>query len=438
MLRALAEAIYEYDPLPAARNFVAIVNEMLPEGYLTLFEKYDIVETIEGHCNPADFSVYYSRVFGWSARAAIRGAEDLVNKVIQQPIEPEELNPLIRLLELIADDLPGEVGQNCRRWADNVAKNIDDSMPATGWAVKQAELLRAYRTTEHGRAVRAVPSNAYIVFLIESYDVQPEDSFQLSCWLYFGEKLEKKIYTAERPLALPVLRSRVPDLIKEALELAEQSLPAGPRPLVEFILPREQMNLPVETWYIDVPHRSLATLFPVVIRDLDRQNDVTQRNMSHGKWNMINRSASAAAAISKWITCADEPFGERQLYQAMLSDAMTAVGLTFPPDYSVHKFNIRELLDSGIAVALWPHQCHHAQNSDSQQLPLSFNAIIDMLASLGADRAIGDLPYIIYDCRRSDGADAMGGVALLWDPPARIVKLDTHKFASPVRMESTG
>ena len=434
MLRQFAEAIAYYDTLDAAGNFLDLVNEMLPESYLTLIEKYDIIDLIEEHGDLINFGRYYFQIVGRSATARIRGAEDLVNEVIQQMVEPDELNPLVRLLEFIADELSGEARQRCRKWAEDIAKNIDSSTPANDSTVKQVELLRSYRTTGQGKAVSAAPGNAYIVFLLEPYDVQ--DSFELSCWLYFGEKLDKKIYTAERPLALPVLRSRVSDLIKEALELAEQRFPAGST-LVEFILPREQMNLPVETWYVDVPYMSLATLFPVVIRDLERQRNSVLRTASQGKWQRIDRSASVTAAISRWITCADQPFDKRELYHYMLSDSMTVVALTFPPDYTVHKFSIYELLDSGIGVALWPHQCHHVSNSAHEQLPLSLTAIRDKLEHLSADLSIGDLPNVIYKWRRTDSADAMGGVALLWDAPVRIVKLDGHKFASPPRMEPT-
>src|SRR5262249_25137303 len=147
--------------------------------------------------------------------------------------------------------------------------------------------------------------DAYIVFLLEPYDVQPRSHFWLSCWMYFGDRLIKKLDAISRPLGLADLMPRVAKLIMDAVELAEQCNGQGFRPLVEFILPREQINLAVESWYLGAPHRSLATQFPIVVRDLKRQQDATLRYLCRDKWDKIDPASTLRTAISRWIKCTD-------------------------------------------------------------------------------------------------------------------------------------
>ena len=48
-LRCLADIIQRYDQSQHALNFVNVVNELLPEGYTTLREKYAIIEFLAQH-----------------------------------------------------------------------------------------------------------------------------------------------------------------------------------------------------------------------------------------------------------------------------------------------------------------------------------------------------------------------------------------------------
>jgi hypothetical protein len=438
-LRALAQVVLWLYDSDNAVAFVRLVDEILPESYLTLARKHEIIDFIAHECRQEKLVQYYLEVTGHSPASVIRDAGELIsqlaNQTMQEIPDDEELNRLAHLLDVMSEDLAYEAALKCRIWADDITQNIDDSAPTGTAGTKQVDLLQQRRASKRRREMSTETVDAYIVFLLEPYDVQPRSHFWLSCWMYFGERLIKKFDTASLPLGIPDLRPRAAELITEAIELAEQCNGQGFRPLVEFILPRDQINLTVESWHLGASYRSLATQFPIVVIDLRRQQDATLRYASRDKWAKINQADSLRTAISRWIKCSDAPFGDGDLYHDMLSDSMTAIGLTFPPVQSAHQFQLDELLDAGIPLALWPHQCHHILPRNGPQ-PANSMSIQETFAQVGADRHVQDLPHLIWQWRRSrQVADDAGGIALLWDDPTRIVKLEAYQFASPARTE---
>jgi vWA-MoxR associated protein C-terminal domain len=435
-LRALATILASIDKSDPAVAFFTLVNQILPEGYLTLSEKYEIIDLLDRSCDRAKIGFYYSQVLDRDPPIIIHNAEDLVNSLGQAASDPESLSPLVQAIDLIADDIADvRAAAECRKHAETVSARIDDSTPPGSASVSQIEQLHARHMARRKYAQTAGIDNAYIVLLLDPYHVNPDDQFLLSCCLYYEEQLIHK-FSVERPLSLADVSTRAIGMINDALERAEGRRSAKFRPLVEFILPRDQINLPVESWYAESSYRSLATQFAVVVRDLQRQSDPILRLACRTKWGRVETlSTSDVMPISKWITCSDDPRGPGELYQCLLPDSMIIIGLTFPPEYSIHKFQMKELLDTGIPVAFWPHKCDHAAHAKGSRASEAYEEFKIKFTELCASRPIRDLPHIIYELRKVSFTDVESGVALLWDDPARIVKPSQYKLASPTRQD---
>jgi hypothetical protein len=433
-LRALAQLLGILDGSVPANRFCDLVNEMLPESFLTLPEKHELIDLLDRSCPGDRLGLYYAQAAGRDPDTALRDAGDFINRLGQEPEDPDLLAPLIQALEVIADDLPATEAGAYREHADEIAIRIDADRPPGGDARPQFEQLRARRQAGAGPA-KAVAESPYIILRVDPSDVRPREQFELSCLLYYGDRLVKKLYTGDR-LTLAEVRAKTVALISEALEMAEQRLGTSFRPMVEFILPRDQINLAVEGWHGEVPYLSLATQFAVVVRDLSRQQDASKRHACRQKWRHAEEKLrSNGLAVSWWITCSDEPHGPGALYLSLLADTMTAVGLTFPPDGEAHHFQVDELLDAGIPVALWPHACDHGSPPGAAQASKTYAEFRDKLTKLLAQKPMSELPHIVHELRRSipGMSEPDGGVALLWDDPDRVVQPSKYRLAAPHR-----
>jgi hypothetical protein len=437
-LRVLANIIDSIDQSTPAAQFCQLVDEILPESNLTLAGKYDIIDLLVRSCRTERLASYYFEAVGRDPDPVLVDAEDLVSRLGQDLGDPEQLDPLIRVLEVIADDLGiTAAARECRERADELAARIDVRAAPDGIQQPQTQHLRARRGSRAGAPAgsQAEIDTAYIILRIDPSDVRPQDQFDLSCLLYYEDRFIGKLYSGER-LSLADVQSTSIQLINQALERAEQRRSSRFRPVVEFVLPREQINLAVESWHGKSSYLSLATQFAVVVRDLQRQHDASQRHASREKWHGAGQVLrSRGLAISRWISCSDEPQGPGELYLMLLAEPGLAVGLTFPPDCGPHHLPVHELLDSGMPVALWPHACDHAPGAEDSQASKSYAEFRDKLTTMTAERPMSDLPHIVHDLRRTvpELTRTGHGVALLWDDPARAVVPEQYRLAAPRR-----
>lgn len=187
---------------------------------------------------------------------------------------------------------------------------------------------------------------------------------------------------------------------------------------LEFVLPFELINLPVDRWARDsseVPSVPLALHYPVVVRSLDR--------LSHGDWHRRWRN--------RWIRLMQDQPISRSVFMSTQQDHGTAVALearlssdddcvalvlSEPPaaDRPHGHQEVRAALYSGLPVVIW-----HREQSSTQE----FRNALEALLADGLRR----LPERLAALRRQAAActpesqeNHLGRhLTVLWDDPDR-------------------
>ncbi|MGI5376114.1 effector-associated domain 2-containing protein [Streptomyces sp. CA-251387] len=186
---------------------------------------------------------------------------------------------------------------------------------------------------------------------------------------------------------------------------------------LEFVLPFELLNLPVDWWPRDpgeVPHVPLAVDYPVVIRSLDRlQNTAWHRFWRH-RWEQL--AVGEHASESVYMNVARTNGDHLRGLEARLGDNEHYVALVLSePPLPGREYGQRELqaaLRSGLPVVIW-----HRANRSTQE----FRDVLGTLLDEGLQR----FPAKVAAYRRRAAIDGENGthlgrhLAVLWDDPDR-------------------
>jgi hypothetical protein len=435
-LHELADILYTNDGGEFSRQFLVLVQELLPERYLTLKEKFDAIDGIQEQCSSEKFDQYYRTVVKRDPAVKLHDAAELVFRAQQDVRQVGELDPLIHVMALVARDARDpDVARAYTMRAEDYASRIDEARGDEGG---DTQLERLHRILE---GLESEPrtddgSSAYIVLRLDPWNSRPLDHFLLTSWLYRGDELRRKFDAADgRPLKLAEVELEAMRLINDSLEIADQWQGAHFSPVIEFILPRKQMNLAVESWSMEEDgYRPLGMEYVVVIRDLHRQKTATQRAAWRERWERIgDGSLPAEEVITKWIACSEQPYPPGELYRYLKRAGVMAAGLTFPPEQPIHEFRIDDLLNTGMPIAVWPHSCCHAVAGGKPQVNEMYLAFKEEICRLSQGHPIRELPEIIQQLRVdiTDFGDATSGVALLWDDPSRLVRPAGFELSTP-------
>jgi hypothetical protein len=439
-LQELARLLMKYDESDFSAEFELTVNELLPELYLTLQEKAHVVNSLHGQCQSGNLGRYYRAVVKRDPVEKIHDVEELVFRV-HQDARHTGLDPLIHIIALTAKDArdPAVISEYIK-YAEDYAQRADKITSARGVHASQvAQLRRVLDASERGHGTLEDRS-AYIVLRLDPWNPRPLDHFLLTSWLYCGDELVRKFDVGDKPLKLTEVKLEAIRVINGALEIAEQRESARSSPVIEFILPRNQMNLAVESWSIeeedDLP---LGMQFVVVIRDLYRQKTASQRAAWRERWERVgDGSAPSEEVITRWIACADQPFARGELYRDLRRSDVTGAGLTFPPESRIHEFRLGEMLNTGMPIAVWPHSCCHVLTGSTRQDGDEGLAFKEQLCRLSSGHPIRELPQIVQKLRLdiTRFGDVTSGVALLWDDPRRIVRPPDYELSTPTEQET--
>jgi vWA-MoxR associated protein C-terminal domain len=440
-LDQLARWLFLYESSDNSGKFLQLARKLLPEGYLTLQEKADAIELLEPSARRESFGSYYRAVVRREADRPFDSLPDLITQAAEDWPGGDGLDPLLHIIALVARDTADRIrAMEHGRRAREYAARIDNARPAGGSTPSQADLIRRELARPAAARPRGPDEIAHIVLRLDPYSPMPDDLFFLSSWLFFGDQLVDRPSASSKALSLQGIKSEVIQLINDSIARAEQHSPQRFDSVIEFILPRAQMNLPVEKWSISpgqpVP---LGTQYVVVIRDLDRQREPIRRQSWRDRWDRVGDGSTAAEqVISRWISCT-EKFPEGELYRQMCLNETTGAGLTFPPESLVHDLKIWELLDSGMPIAVWPHQCGHTAigaTRDGTGNGAAVNGRAQFrqeFCAMSSGHPIRDLPGIVKRLRTKsdDLSDEHSGIALLWDDPTRIMNPAGFRLSAP-------
>ncbi|MFE6409693.1 hypothetical protein ACFVOR_22495 [Streptomyces sp. NPDC057837] len=282
---------------------------------------------------------------------------------------------------------------------------------AARWGLGDALDRRRYDSPWTGRVSAAI-HDEHLAIRIRPAPFD-EDHYSVSHWFHSDARSPHFEGRRDSPvIPFSDLQRTVSDVISE-VERAEGDRPGHLR--LEFVLPLDLINLPVESWPLDAedPHLVLGAAYPaVVIRSLDRLLD----ERWHRRWRLRWQKLKDEPTSSSWyISVPDRgPRHHEKVLAGMLDERQVAVVLSEPPEQDRPRgcLEIKAALRTGYPVVVW----HRTSESTAEFR----QALSDLLADGFADL----LPRIT---RFRQEAAALGSehdhigrnLAVLWDDPDR-------------------
>lgn len=250
------------------------------------------------------------------------------------------------------------------------------------------------------------PSVAFLVVQIE-VDPLDRDTYIVRPWRHLGSGWAPELGTEFRG-NLTEIQAQVADLVTEA----ETGWAANADDIrLEFMLPRQLLDLPVERWLNgddDLP-QPLGLRYPVTVRSLERMR--SQR--WHREWRRRWRAARTTSARSTlWINSQSDP---RKILADLVADNKTvamAIDDQLPEFDGFSADPVSVGLMSGVPILIW-----HRGGDVS---PAFAKTVRDILAD-GVDhlpervRALRGEAFAAADPEAHIGSS----LALMWDNPER-------------------
>jgi hypothetical protein len=433
-LQCLAHVISFVDRSDAALTFRQYVEREYPNEFLAPRERDDLIRELDPLVPRSKLITYYRAATDELTQIRFENLDQVVSEIEQMPWD-EPGHPLIRLIEIIADNAGSKsAAQTARQWSDLLADRIDIVHGNTA----ERESLDRLRSNPASlsAAVLGKPT-----LTVELHPIPPRpEHYHFVARLFLGHTRTEKIFQSEDsdPLTLPVIKEKFVQVLDSALTMADRTDPNVSGMDLEFLLPRNLLGLPIEEWTNRKPaYRSLGVQFVVVVRDLARLDDLACRLAWKEKWATMQQHADDAyTTLHRWITCDVEPGEPGQVYRDLLACDCVSIGLTFPPWDGAHTFELAEALDAGMPIAVWPHACQHSGSPKAERPETAAANFKEMLSQQLAGHPLTELPKIVRRLRMTHQLAPGQGMTLLWDDPTRLPDPDNYNLAAPKPQES--
>ncbi|WP_320068906.1 effector-associated domain 2-containing protein [Micromonospora sp. RTGN7] len=248
-----------------------------------------------------------------------------------------------------------------------------------------AQLAKDWGVTDQLDASQPSPptptGTAYLVIQFEKYGGD-DDTYIMSHWYQWASPVWQPIRGEDRHVPYTELEAAVDQVINETeRRWADQ---AG-AVTIEFVLPWQLINEPVDTWRKELHSRMpspLTTEYPLVIRSLER----IRASQWHRVWRSRWRDLADRDSERKLVRCAASHHADVQL-EATLKRENAIVVLVLSESPTADSVGERQLLvalRSGVPAIVWH------RNSPSKE------DLCQTVASMVGDRASGsgltDLP----------------------------------------------
>lgn len=307
----------------------------------------------------------------------------------------QRVPPCMLFVWLVADQLPGDRAEPLRRLLDRLAQQ---------WGITDAFQRARYRLSPAPGAERW---DAALLILIEPATIAPH--FAVRHWYQWSPD-EWPVPGEDQLVPRDGLELAVQDIVAAA----EADATAGfGRLRIEFLLPVDLLNLPVERWSKENdPADGPVPLYrhhPVVVRSLERIRDRRRHLAWRTRWHTLQEAPHAA----DWV--ASKGAGHRLEEEITRDERIVTMVLSEPPPGSSEGAarEIRIALRTGIPIVIW----HRSEPPGPPFLRL----VEDLVAGGG----MAELPDRASQLRitASMNEDEMGtgrGLVLLWDDPSRL------------------
>ncbi|MFF5262193.1 hypothetical protein ACFY4C_24925 [Actinomadura viridis] len=331
-IHALVEAVETFHrgsrPMLAVR---AIVEELLPEPLLRPSERRELRQLVLALEAQGMDEFYLAALPALYRRAvgpvgpppdrALRGVQDVVAQLEEAPLGTDGVPPLLVFVDDLAGYAKGATATALEEWTGRFAERF-------GLGPERLQRLRALRRSALAPAASA-PSPVRDAFLV--IECRPDgaapDRFLISAWLQLAGEPGVMLRCDEEPQPLGRLPALVEALLVEDGRVAARE---NPELTVEFVLPRELLNLPFDQFTITVAGlpRRLGIEHPVVMRSLDRLRHQALRHNWRRKWERL-RDEPGSATVT-WIGEPGRYDGE-ELYTLLSEPSSVGLALAFPP-----------------------------------------------------------------------------------------------------------
>jgi hypothetical protein len=281
---------------------------------------------------------------------------------------------------------------------------------ASDWDITgsfQRAALRHLRAIGSGERVAAA-----LLILIDPHPMVP-DTYTVTHW--YGWRDDRAVLVNGGDRVVP--RDRLESAVQHIVQDTEDRWPIDDRPLrIEFILPFELLNLPVEHWPKEYDPQDgpvpLYEHYPVVVRSLDRIRNRGRHRVWRSRWRTLEESPTL-------VNCQFAEDVHPRLEQTInLDRRIVAVVLSEPPvsQSSAGMSEIRIAIRTGIPIIIWHRSPHPG---------VEFRLAVDELFAYGE---IAEVPDRVFELRLrpplSDDSRSGSGtgpdLVLLWDDPIRL------------------
>jgi hypothetical protein len=311
--------------------------------------------------------------------------------------------PALIFVELVASQVGGEVSAHLMSWNNDQARRLQ--LDSKLWARRAAGASRV-----------PADSRLHLVIVVQHDGIDP-DRYLLSHWRQDDPAEWPPARGDTRMATFDELERCVDDLVVSA-ERAWSG--HGGEVMLEFVLPRALLSLPVHRWHKEHDSgdpRPLCLDYPIVVRSLERMRSSHWHRVWHQRWQtLINDPSAARVHFGK-------PTDTKEHYRldAVLSDPQWVLMVLTAAPSRQPRAGADELvaaLRSGLPALIW----HPQASSDDLREVITWLVDGDRLA---------DLPVCAQASRQAAfraSGEPFGLIArdlvVLWDDPHRLVFLD--------------
>jgi hypothetical protein len=339
---------------------------------------------------------------------------EAVEYLLDLNAEPGGFPRLMKFIELLADQLGDTaVGADLRKWNDAQAQHL-----------RQTVALGQHRAAVRARA--GADQVLHLLIQIE-HDGLDDDRFLVSHW--------RQDIPGEWPPARGEIKmSSFADLeavVDEVILEAEETWSEQRAEVVlEFVLPRALLNLPVDLWRCEPRSRDPRPLvldYPIVVRSLERMMARRWRRVWQAKWRVLLEDPDGARVYIASPADVDRPYS----IDVRLKDPqVVSLVLSGPPPRDPRQHDeLSTALRAGLPVVMWSRDERHT------------DALPELLAHLVQPGALLDLPQRVHKARQAALAasdrqmqtEVIQNLVIMWDNPLRTLYSDQPP--RPARLE---
>lgn len=316
---------------------------------------------------------------------------------------PDGFPPAFMFVELVARQVGGDVGAELMRWNEEQAHRL-----------RLWDVLRERR----GMADARVSDDArlHLMIVVKADAIDP-DRLLVSCW----RQDDPSEWPPPAGETQTVVFDELERLVDELVVSAERAWSGhGGSVALEFVLPRELLNLPVHRWHKEHDTGDpypLCLDYPIVVRSLERMQSPQWHRAWHQRWWRLTNDPEAGIRFAR-----PEDTAQPHRLAAVLSDPQwVSMVLSEEPARwpTPGTDELTAALRSGLPALMWHPEA-------------SAEGLREVVTQLVDDGGLRDLPGRAHASRRALFTAPEGpaeirmvrDLVVLWDDPHRVVILD--------------